>query len=136
MYSSDIYQAGVTPGIKIFRRGQGVPDWPNSLLLYKDKESANSSRFNAHQLTIPAVQARIQCGLVLGSPGVTGGCTTMFHPVTKVNPSLHRAAMWLPLASVPINLVILYSSYNLREIFGYLNYQDLLNVIKQGYICK
>ena len=31
------------------------------------------SRFNAHQLNITAVQARIQSWLVLGSPGVCGG---------------------------------------------------------------
>jgi len=43
MYSSDIYQAGVTPGIRSFRCCQGAPDWPNSLLLYKDKESAKLS---------------------------------------------------------------------------------------------
>jgi len=33
MYSSDIYQAGVTPGIRSFRCGQGAPDRPNLLLL-------------------------------------------------------------------------------------------------------
>jgi len=55
MHSSDIYQAGATPGIRSFRCGQGAPDRPNSQLLYKDKESAKSSRFNARQLTILAV---------------------------------------------------------------------------------
>jgi len=73
MYSSDIHQAGVTPGIRSFRCGQGAPDQPNSLLLKEDKESAKSSWFNAHQITIPAVQARIQCWLVLGLPGMKGG---------------------------------------------------------------
>jgi len=76
MYSSDIYQAGVTPSIGSFRFCQGAPDQPNSLLLDKDKESAKSSRFTAQQLAILAVQARIQCWLVLGLPGVRGGCTT------------------------------------------------------------
>jgi len=40
MYSSDIYQAGVSPGITSFRCDQGAPDRPSSLLLYNDKESA------------------------------------------------------------------------------------------------
>jgi len=37
------------------------------------KESAMLSWFNAHWLTIPAVQARVQCWLVLGLPGVRRG---------------------------------------------------------------
>jgi len=61
MYSSDIHQAGVIPGIRSSRCGQGAPHQPNSLLLYKDKLSAKSSRFNAQQLAILEVQARIQC---------------------------------------------------------------------------
>ena len=69
MYSSDIYQAGVTPGIKIFRRGQGVPDWPNSLLLYKDKESAKSSRFSPHQLALAACKQEYDVGWLLGRGG-------------------------------------------------------------------
>jgi len=76
LYSSDVYQAGVTPGIRSSRCGQGAPDRPNSLLLDKDKESAKSSWFDAHQLTIPAVQARIQCWLVLGLLGREGGAAT------------------------------------------------------------
>jgi len=52
MYSSDRYN----PGSKNSRCNQGVPDRPNSLLLYKDKKSANS-----FQLTALAVQARTQC---------------------------------------------------------------------------
>jgi len=69
MYSSDIYQAGATPGIRSFRCSQGAPDQPNSLLLYKDEEGAKLPRFSAHQLTILTVQARIQCWLILGLPG-------------------------------------------------------------------
>jgi len=65
MYSSDIDQAGATPGIREFRCGWGVPDRPNSLLLDKDKSSAKLSRFTAHQLALLAVQARIQCASVL-----------------------------------------------------------------------
>jgi len=76
MYRSDIYQASAIPGIRNSRCGQGVPDWPNSLLLYKDKESAKSSWFNAHQLDILAVQAKILCWLVLGLLGV---CVGMHH---------------------------------------------------------
>jgi len=76
MYSSDIHQAGVTPGIRSFRCGQGAPDQPNSLLLKEDKESAKSSWFNAHQLDILAVQAKILCWLVLGLLGV---CVGMHH---------------------------------------------------------
>ena len=49
--------------------------------------------------------------------GAEWACTATFHPMTKVNPSPHRPAVWSPLASVPINRVILYSSYNWREIF-------------------
>ena len=75
-YSSDIYQTGATPGISSFRCGQGAPNQLNSPLLYKDKESAKSSQFTAHQLAILAVQARIQCWLVLGLPGVREGCTS------------------------------------------------------------
>jgi len=37
-YSSDIYQAGATPGIGSFRCGQGAPPRPDSLLLDNDKE--------------------------------------------------------------------------------------------------
>jgi len=59
MYSSDIYQAGVTPGSRSFGCSQGAPDRPSSLLLYRDKENAKSSPFNTHQPAIPAVQARI-----------------------------------------------------------------------------
>jgi len=47
-YSSDIYQAGATPGIRSSRCGQGVPDRPSSLLLYRDKESTKWSRFTTH----------------------------------------------------------------------------------------
>jgi len=77
-YSSDIYQPGVTPGIRSFRCGQGASGQPNSLLLYKDEESPKLSRFNACQIAILSVQARIQCLLVLGLSGVRGGCTTTF----------------------------------------------------------
>ena len=80
MYSSDIYQAGETPGIRSFRCCQGEPDHLNSLLLYKDKESAKLSRFTAHQVAIFAVWARIQCWLVLGLPGVSGGYTSTTVP--------------------------------------------------------
>ena len=76
MCRSDIHQADATPGIRRFRYGQVVPDRPNSLLFYKEKESAMLSQFNAYQLPIPAVQVRLQCWLILGLPGVRGGCTT------------------------------------------------------------
>jgi len=52
VYSSDIYQAGATPGIRSYRCSQGAPDQPYSLLLYEDEESAKSSQFTAHQLTL------------------------------------------------------------------------------------
>ena len=61
MSSSDIYQVGVTLGISSSGSDQGVPDQPNSLLLYKDKESAKSSWFKgkkngqSRQLTILAL---------------------------------------------------------------------------------
>jgi len=71
-----VVQAGATAGISRFRCGQGAPDRPSSQLLYKDKESAKPSRFTAPQLTVLAVQARIQHWLVLGLPGVRRGCTT------------------------------------------------------------
>ena len=64
MYSSDIYQVGETPGIRSSRCGQGVPHLPNSLLLYKDKESAKSSRFTAvleRQVKRPATPASHSC---------------------------------------------------------------------------
>jgi len=44
-----------------------------------------------------------------------GSCTTASHPMTNINLSLHRVAVWSPLAAVPTNRVILYSSYTLME---------------------
>jgi len=55
-----VLHVGATSGSRSFRCCHGAPDRPNSLLLYKDKDSAKSSRFNAYQLTFPAVQTRIQ----------------------------------------------------------------------------
>ena len=83
MYSSGICQAGATPCVGSSRRGQGLPDQPNSLLLHKDKGSARLSRFSAHRLAVPAVQARIQCWLVLG---LVGGDGELHH---------HRNAIYL-----------------------------------------
>jgi len=87
MYSSDIYQLDVNPGIRSFRGNQGAPDRSSSLLLYNNKENVKSSRFNAHQLAIPAVQVRILRWLVLGLPGVRGGHTTTKWPRGSLLPA-------------------------------------------------
>jgi len=66
LYGSDVYQGGKTPGTRRFRCTQA--DQPNALLLFKDKESAKSSQFTAHQ-----------CWLVMALPTGRGGggdCTT------------------------------------------------------------
>jgi len=55
-------------GSRSSRCGQGVPDQPSSLLLYKDKENAKLSQFPAL-----AVQARTQCRLPGGSIDGDGG---------------------------------------------------------------
>ena len=48
-----------------------LPSRPDLLLSFKGKKNGQS-----RQLTSLAVQARIQCWLVLRLPGVRGGCTT------------------------------------------------------------
>jgi len=66
MYSSDIYQADVTPGIRSSRCSQGTPDQPNSLLLYKDKESTKLSQFTAliqRQEKWPVMPANYSCSV-------------------------------------------------------------------------
>jgi len=75
MYRSAIFQAGVTPRIRRFGCGQGAPDQPHSLLLYKDEESAKSSQFSAHQLTILEREQEYNVNWFWDCQ-VCGGCTT------------------------------------------------------------
>jgi len=66
MCSSDVFQAGVTPGARSYRWGQWVPDWPNSLLLCKDKKNAKLSRFNTllqRQDKWPGTPANYPCSV-------------------------------------------------------------------------
>ena len=91
LYGSDIHRAGVTLGIGSSRCAQGAPDGPSSLLLYKDKESASSSRCALLQRAVPALQARMQCWLVRGLPGGgKGGCTTTLMKIWGRNGTVPR----------------------------------------------
>jgi len=82
LYGSDIHRAGVTLGIGSSRCAQGAPDGPSSLLLYKDKESASSSRCAALQRAVPALQARMDA--VLAGSGIArcGGRGLHHHSCT------------------------------------------------------
>lgn len=55
-------------------------------------------------------------------------CTFTIPPCLKSVQVLHRVTVWSPLASLPINRLMLCSSWNWREIFGYLIIMALLNV--------
>ena len=75
-YTVVTFSRQVRSGQWEFQVGQGVPDWPNSLLSYKDKESAKSS-----QLTALALQARTWCRL----PGGPVGGELYHHSVSRTS---------------------------------------------------